>query len=282
MNPAISRCRFIEHTADLSAIAGFSTIPMNLLITIIGLSKHRMLDSICYPLGWVTRHAVRNPISRGRWALWTGDIYLPRLEFYMITCERCGKEIPDNITICPNCGTVTSMALGKPQPYTTHGPYSGGYVNVPPMAGYGQGYAPPQPTYPPPPLNQYQPQQQNYSYGQPHNVPPIYQPSIVNVNIVNPTNSNNTPVIVEVLLTMFLGIYGVGWLMAGETTVGVILLICSFLLYWPILIIGIIFTLGLGLFCLGPLAIGAIILNAILLNNSLKRKAAFYMPVPPT
>ncbi len=198
----------------------------------------------------------------------------------MITCERCGKEIPDNIAICPNCGTVTSIASGKPQPPTKHGPYSGGYVNVPPMSGYGQGYAPPQ-DYTPPPLQEYRPQQQIYSYGQPYYGPPMYQHANVNVNIVNPNNSNNTPVLVEVLLSLFLGIFGVGWLIAGETTVGVILLICSFLLYWPILLIGIIFTLGLGIICLGPLAIGAIILNAILLNNRLKRKATLYMPIPP-
>jgi hypothetical protein len=203
----------------------------------------------------------------------------------MMTCERCGKENPDNIAICPNCGTVTSAASGKPQPGTKQGPYpGGGYGNVPPMTEYGQGYAPSQPAYPPASLNQYQPQQHNYSYGQPYYGPPMYQPANVNVNvnIVNPNNSSsNTPVLVEVLLSLFLGIFGVGWLLAGETTVGVILLICSFLLYWPIMLIGIIFTLGFGVFCLGPLAIGAIVLNAILLNNRLKRKATLYMPIPP-
>ncbi len=198
----------------------------------------------------------------------------------MMTCERCGKEIPDNIAICPNCGTVTSAASGKPKPTTQFGPYPGGHVDVPPKAEYGQGYAPHQ-GYPPPPLQEYRPQQQAYGYGQPYNAPPMYQPAIVNVNIINPPPTNNTPVIVEVLLSLFLGIYGVGWLMAGETTVGVILLICSILLYWPILIIGIIFTFGLGLFCLGPLAIGAIILNAVLLNNKLKQKAARFIMGPP-
>jgi hypothetical protein len=199
----------------------------------------------------------------------------------MMTCERCGKEIPENIAICPNCGTVTSAASGKPKPTTNSGPYSGGYVDVPPIAEYRQGYAPYQ-GYPPPPLQEYRPPQQAYSYGSPYNGPPMYQPPVINVNIVNPVRTtNNTPVIVEVLLSLFLGIYGVGWLMAGETTVGVILLICSILLYWPILIIGIIFTFGLGLFCLGPLAIGAIILNAVLLNNSLKQKATPFMPIHP-
>ena len=195
----------------------------------------------------------------------------------MTTCERCGHEIPDNIVICPNCGTVTLNAKDKPQPPTKHGQYTEGYTGAPPGYTY-----PPQQHYPAPPQQGYGSQQQNYGYGQPYYTPPVYQQTTVNVNIVNPTNTNNTPVIVEVLLTLFLGIYGVGWLMAGETTVGVILLICSILLYWPIFIIGTIFTFGLGLFCLGPLAIGAIVLNAILLNNSLKRKAASYMPVPPT
>jgi hypothetical protein len=191
----------------------------------------------------------------------------------MTNCERCGKDIPDNVAICPNCGTVTLTARDKPQPPTKYGPYSAGYSDAPPGYTY-----PPQQYYPAPPQQGYGPQQQNYGYGQSYYTPPVFQQTTVNVNIGNPPTTNNTPVIVEVLLSLFLGIYGVGWLMAGETTVGVILLICSFLLYWPIFILGTIFTLGLGLFCLGPLAIGAVIVNAILLNNKIKQKASAYMP----
>lgn len=211
-----------------------------------------------------------------------------------MTCERCGKEMPDNMAICPACGTITSSLQGRSQPPTNHGPYP---TDGPPPVGYGQGYPPqqgymqqPQPGYPPQPGYMQQPQpgymqppQQNYGYGQYGN--PSY-PGGVNVNIVNvpspqpmvgvnvvTTNStSNSAVLVEVLLSFFLGIYGVGWLMSGETTVGIVLLICSFVVYWPVLIIGIIFTLGFGLLCLGPLAIGAIILNAIMLNNAIKRK----------
>ena len=95
------------------------------------------------------------------------------------------------------------------------------------------------------------------------------------MTVVNNATSghSNTPVIVEVLLNIFLGIYGVGWLMSGNTTVGVILLICTFV-DWFIVGILFVFTLGLGMFCWGPLLIAAIIVNAILLNNSLKRKAS--------
>jgi len=97
---------------------------------------------------------------------------------------------------------------------------------------------------------------------------------------------NSGALIAEILLSVFVGIYGVGWLMAGETTTGIILLICSFVVYWPIMILGTIFTFGIGLLCLGPLAIGAIIVNAILLNNLLNRKAAQVVmvqanPMPP-
>ena len=35
-NPTLCRCRFIAHTADLSAFTGIYDIPINLLITIIG------------------------------------------------------------------------------------------------------------------------------------------------------------------------------------------------------------------------------------------------------
>lgn len=193
--------------------------------------------------------------------------------------------MPDNMAICSACGTITSGMQGRPQPPTNHGPYPSGAYDRPPIGAYGQGY-PPQQAYPPPQQPAYMPPPQpSYGYGQPYGAPPMYQ-GPVQVNIIHnqpvASNTSSTPVLVEVLLSLFLGIYGVGWLMAGETTTGVILLICSFVLYWPILIIGVIFTLGLGLFCLGPLAIGAIILNAILLNNTLKRKATvqFMMAQP--
>lgn len=113
-------------------------------------------------------------------------------------------------------------------------------------------------------------QQQNYVYGQPQYPPPYQQ--MTNVTVVNNAQTSNTSVIVEVLLNFFLGIYGVGWLMAGETTTGIVLLICSLVVYWPVLIGLAVFTFGIGFFCDIPLVIGAIILNAVLLNGALKRR----------
>jgi hypothetical protein len=84
----------------------------------------------------------------------------------------------------------------------------------------------------------------------------------------------NEALVAEIFLSL-IGIYGVGWLMAGETTIGVILLICSFVVFAPLAVMIAIFTLGIGIYVLDlPLAVSGIILNAILLNRALNRKAA--------
>ncbi len=99
------------------------------------------------------------------------------------------------------------------------------------------------------------------------------------LNVVKVSTKNNNALVVEVILSLF-GLFGVGWLIAGETTVGTVLLVCSIFIYWPLLIMGTIFTLGLGLVCLGPLAIGAIILNILLLNKALEQKSTQYVITP--
>jgi hypothetical protein len=116
----------------------------------------------------------------------------------------------------------------------------------------------------------------------------MYPPGAINVTIVNsPPDKKDGALVAEIILSLF-GVFGVGWLIGGETAIGIVLLVCSFVLYWPVMILGTLFTFGLGLICLGPLAIGSIILNALLLNNRLNRKATQYvmvqsqqMPMPP-
>lgn len=199
-------------------------------------------------------------------------------------CERCGKEISDSAAICPSCGSLTMPVQparpGQPrpvsQPPTQHGTYPTSDYDEP-LSSYEQGYAPrqnympPQPPQPPP--------QPNYQYG-PSYRPPFQQPGSINISVYNnyappvpPVQKKTNALLVEIICSLF-GIFGVGWLIGDDTTVGVILLICSITVYMPIIIIGTLFTLGIGLVCLGPLSIAAIIANAILLNNRLKRKAA--------
>jgi hypothetical protein len=195
----------------------------------------------------------------------------------MTTCERCGHDIPENIAICPNCGTVSLQAKNNPSPATSYGAYSEGVPS--PSPGYAENT---QRDYPTPQAQSYRPQQQSYSNRQSYNAPPMFQPAPFNVTVIQ--TNNNTPLIVELLLSIFLGIFGGGWLIAGDVFIGVILLVCSLFIYLPLLIISIFiafFTFGLSLLCTGPMIIGAIALNALLLNNRLKRKAATYIPVPP-
>jgi len=195
----------------------------------------------------------------------------------MMTCKRCGNDMPDNLAICPHCGTVTSKEKDNVPPNTSYGSYSDTYYSQSP--GYAE-YQ--QRDYVIPHSQEYNVQQQNYGYGQSYKTPPTYQQASFNVTMSN--TSNKTPLIVELLLSIFLGIFGIGWLMAGEVPIGVILLVCSLFIYVPLLIISIFiafFTFGFSLFCTGPLVIGAIALNAILLNNKLKSKATSYMPTSP-
>ena len=195
----------------------------------------------------------------------------------MTTCERCGNDMPDNLAICPNCGTVTSKAKDSISPSTSYGSYPDRYYSQ--ASGYVENN---QQDYVTPDSQENNFQQQNNSYGQSYNTPPMYQQAPVNFTIFN--TSNSTPLIVELLLSIFLGIFGIGWLIAGEVVIGIILLVCSLFIYLPLLIISIFiafFTFGFSLFCTGPMVIGVIILNAILLNNKLKRKASSYMPIPP-
>jgi hypothetical protein len=188
----------------------------------------------------------------------------------MTTCERCGNDVPDNLAICPNCGTVTLQATDNISPATSYGSNPDNYYSQPPIDAENieQDYVNPH-------SQDYNIPQQNYNYGQSYNAPPIYQQTHFSFTVFN--LSNNTPLIVELLLSIFLGIFGIGWLMAGEVAIGIILLVCSLFIYVPLLIISIFiafFTFGFSLFCTGPMVIGAIVLNAILLNTKLKRKAA--------
>src|SRR5436305_1631579 len=186
-------------------------------------------------------------------------------------CERCGKDLSVNAAICSSCGTVVQ------QPTTYSQYHSQEYDGPQPMPTYEQGYIPPLTANPSEPGSYSPPPKQDFSYGPFSQAQAAYQPGPINVTVVNnfttSPNNNKGALLAEIILSLF-GIYGVGWLLAGETTTGVVLLVCSFALFWPLAIAIAIFTLGFGIiFCNLPLAIAGIVLNAILLNNALNRKA---------
>ena len=201
-------------------------------------------------------------------------------------CVRCGNVMPHKATICALCGTVVERP--KSSPSTSYGdPYAQSNFSDPSF--YERGYAAqPQATPPPPQAEYMPPPQQPFGYAPPYTNAAMYPPGAINVTIVNsPLGKKDGALVAEIILSLF-GVFGVGWLIGGETAIGIVLLVCSFVLYWPVMILGTLFTFGFGLICLGPLAIGSIILNALLLNNRLNRKATQYVtvqsqqtPMPP-
>jgi hypothetical protein len=85
--------------------------------------------------------------------------------------------------------------------------------------------------------------------------------------------NTRTPLLIEVVLALFTGIFGVGWLLIGKKRIGTILLLGSMIFYLPLLIISYgvaYFSYGLSILCTGPLAIGAVLLNAFMLHKTMQ------------
>ena len=185
-------------------------------------------------------------------------------------CKRCGTEIAQATKLCPICGTIIEQTTINPQLQTPYGAYAqAGHKHTMQQT---KGYAAPfyeNSNDPSPPFNSYT-TSPAYKNAQTFEQDP-YKAYAPGTNEFLVTNKNDTALVTEILLSL-VGIFGVGWIMAGETIIGTILLVSSLVIYWPIMILGTIFTFGIGLICLGPMAIVAIILNFVLFNSLLNRK----------
>lgn len=186
-------------------------------------------------------------------------------------CKRCGTEITKITRICPMCGSNIEHTPVNAKPPTAYGAYTQSNFDQTTKQpnGYGSPYSNANNVIPP--LNEFATPPPSYQNA------PLYPQDSYNsytsgTNNVTFTNKNDTALVTEILLSL-IGVFGVGWIIARETTIGIILLVCSFLIYWPIMILGTIFTWGVGLICLGPIAIVAIIINFVLLNSILNRRA---------
>ena len=196
-------------------------------------------------------------------------------------CERCGYELANGTQFCPACGTRVETARARaklPSSSTVYGNEALKSFGEPPS--YERGYTaqsyprpsqPPQhmpiPSVPPPGYNSV-----------PYQIVPPYPANVqINMTMIPVQQPNKDGALAaEIILSLF-GLFGVGWLIAGETTVGIVLLVCSALIYWPVFVGGTIMSDGIGLICLGPMAIAAIIINAVLLNRRCSRKMAQYI-----
>jgi hypothetical protein len=183
-------------------------------------------------------------------------------------CERCGHEITGNSSsvLCPICGTVIKNRARAQS--------TGSYVQS------SQNYAGEQSVSVPGSLptsqTTLQPHVQSssdeagYTAWSYHATDTITTHATIDFTSVDP---DGKALAVEFVLSL-LGIFGIGWLLVGETGIGFLLLACSVLIYWPMMILGTLFTFGFGLMCLGPLAVSCVICNVLLLNLCLKRKMA--------
>ena len=220
-------------------------------------------------------------------------------------CDHCGKQIPNDAILCPYCGMSTGdhkqamtyydiaqqpegedavqnaskddfSQFGGPKPsvpYNAHASYQGGYRAVP-RAPHTPFVSPMSPSVGYPIQRPgYGPSSMNYAGYVPQS--PQFVP-VVPVVVGQAHMKSENAVLLEVILSFF-GVFGVGWLLGGATTTGIILLICSFVIYWPLLFFGTILTFGVGVLCLGPLAIVAIIINGVLCHSMLKRREARLM-----
>lgn len=204
-------------------------------------------------------------------------------------CKRCRTEIAQNAGVCPVCGAIVEIPTTNTQPQSLYEAYASSSHNqsaqqprdyttsipgkIDPMPSARSGHPPVVPPYP----NAQTYQQDAYN---------TFTPGASAFMV---TTKNDAALVAEILLSL-VGIFGIGWIMAGKTVIGTIFLVCSVLIYWPIMIVGTFITFGIGLICLGPFAIVTIILNFILLNSYLNRRATKFvltqqpppkMTVPP-
>jgi hypothetical protein len=214
-------------------------------------------------------------------------------------CERCGTKIEvynaGQQSYCPVCGSMlkSQQHIYSGSPPIHHEPYH--YQPIQTEAWqthanpYEQGYHGQQRAAqnPLPPNNAWNTHyDKSVGYNSHTTTTPQHQPLppyAASRNTSQPvyivSNKNDSALITEIILSLF-GIFGVGWLVGKETVIGIVLLLTSIFIYWPVMILGTVLTFGVGLICLGPLAIAAIIINVVLLNSRLKKKAMHFVVTP--
>jgi DNA-binding helix-hairpin-helix protein with protein kinase domain len=198
----------------------------------------------------------RDPSKRPTAHEWYQELYLAKQQIR--SCHSNGQHwYSKHLSSCPWC---ERMRQGIPDPFPLEAP-----VTTPKMALRPIIQLPAYPTspYTTPP----------YTTPPYHNSPimPTYT-SQVQYQVVRPIKRRppaHPPdagaVVVEILLSI-IGIFGVGWCIAGKWGLGILLFLCSFLIYWPLVVIP--FLNGDGS-CAIVIAIGAIVFNAVQLNEKI-------------
>jgi hypothetical protein len=121
---------------------------------------------------------------------------------------------------------------------------------LPPQQGYAPGY---------PPSGQLPPQQ-GYAPQQPYMAAPVV--------VVQQNNNKGLAIALEIIGGLF-GIFGIGWLVAGKSNVGIPLLIGG--IVWFLIEIVLLF-LVVGVFCDPIISLAVMITSTVMLNNALNKQ----------
>lgn len=207
----------------------------------------------------------------------------------MLVCAQCGKEFAEQRTNCPSCGTSLPGAPISPGTEAITGPIApvGKSVKPLPFDSLYEEYIPQlAPTY-----------DRNYAArsARPVEATSLKAPGAEQEKAPSATLIDNPPdmpapltfrerffpintkrsLMLEITLSLFLGIFGVGWLLIGKKRTGTFLLVSSLIFYAPLLVISYALaysSYGLSILCTGPFIVGAVALNAFILHKTMQYK----------
>jgi hypothetical protein len=176
----------------------------------------------------------------------------------MATCPSCGAPFDGGARFCSSCGTPLSTVI-EPPAVTMAATETALQISPQPASEPISQAA--QPTVVMSSALQSQ---------EPSNLPP-YQPFPYPQR---PTKDRGVALILEILPGMF-GFLGFGWIYSGNTTAGVIWLICFFA--WTVFaaIIDVV-TVGIFLLCSLPISIACIAFSAIRLNSYTRKHSELF------
>lgn len=108
-------------------------------------------------------------------------------------------------------------------------------------------------------------------YQAPSPMAPVPQGYYQPVPPMAPQQDNTTLAIILEVVGGIFGIFGIGWLVSGNTSTGLMFLIGGFV-WLAIAIVLSVVTLGIGLICIWPVDLAIMITSVIMLNNRLKQR----------
>src|SRR5579859_1062264 len=207
----------------------------------------------------------------------------------MIVCAQCGTEFAEQRTSCPSCGTSLPGAQINPGTEAMTRPMLSGEKSaqlfpfdslfeeyIPQLAPiYDRNYAArPTPAFETPSHKAPVATREKASSATPTDNPPEIPAPLTFRERFFPINTKRS-LFVEVVLSLFMGIFGVGWLLIGKKRTGTFLLVTSLIFYAPLLIVSYALaysSYGLSILCTGPFITGAVALNAFILHKTMQYK----------